>query len=184
MGITMTTSLDHQIEELIQEFLRQPMSEAIKQGQISQAYRRGLAKGITALLMLQRHDTLKHFPHGVPIVFDNEVLRTLQDQIKPYYHGTPEEKKQIITKLCTELSEYAVSDELLKQDEDYRREMVLQGVEQAKPEDKVWIDALVEARRKETDEILNLLKPASDKVNRGSSEKIVAQGPGHLGDKA
>jgi hypothetical protein len=171
MGITMTTSLDHQIEELIREFLNQPMSEAIKQGQISQAYRRGLGKGITALLMLKRHDTLKHFPQGVPIVFDSEVLKTLQEQIKPYFHGTPAEKKEIIEKLCTQLSEYAVSEDLVEQDEAYRREMVLAGVEQAKATDTGWLAEAVAAKKKEMEDLMDLLKPVGDKVNRAPLEK-------------
>jgi hypothetical protein len=130
--------------------------------------------------MLKRHDTLKHFPLGVPIVFDSEVLKTLQEQIKPYYHGTPAEKKEIIEKLCTKLSEYAVSDELVEQDEAYRREMVLAGVEQAKATDTEWLAEAVAAKKKEMEDLMNLLKPVGDKVNRGFSEKVVAKGPGHL----
>ena len=171
MGITMVTSLDHQVEELVLEFLRQPMSEAIKQGQISQAYRRGLAKGITALLMLERHGTLKHFPRGVPIVFDSQVLKTLQDQIKPFFHGTPDEKKEIIEKVCRDLQDYAVSQELLDEEEQYRREQVLQGNEQAKPSDSVWLAEAIDAKKKEMEELLSLLSPVGDKVNRGASEK-------------
>lgn len=169
MTVTLSrATLETTLEEVSRIYFsnrRTLRAETKKAEELDAAFRRGLAEAVANFLFLHRCTSLPRFK-TVPPIYESEVRAILDPVASDFINGTPIDKGQICDGVVDALLELAVPKDLKKADEEQRRYYVLHGVEKAHPEDAEWISEMAEAKRREVEELMDLLKPVGfEKVN-------------------
>jgi hypothetical protein len=136
-----------------------------KQDAAANYWQRGIREGIAAILFKHRGDSLPRFK-TIPMIYESDVNAIMRDHATDFVHGGPENKQDALDEIQIKFAELAVPKDLLEIDESERKRLVLAGEEKATPQDIEWITEMAEAKRREVEEIMDLLKPVGwEKVN-------------------
>lgn len=161
MTATMSkATLESTLEGLVRlHWSQQVMGLSHTKAEVAASYwQRGIREGIAAILFKHRGDSLPRCK-TIPMIYESDVNGILRDEENDFVHGGPDEKKDALMTILSKLMELAVPVDLLEHDEELRREYVLHGTEKARPEDIEWIAELADAKRREMQELVDLLSP-------------------------
>jgi len=182
MTATMSkATLDSTLEGLVRLYYsNRGYDLAASKAEVAKTYwQRGIREGIAAILFKHRGESLPRFK-TIPMIYESDVHAILREHDGEWKHSSGDEKPIILDTIVAELVKISVPQELAEIDEQSRRQAILKGEESARPADAQWLSEAVEAKRREMEELLGLLQPVGDKVNRGASEKVSAKGPGYI----
>lgn len=168
MSVTITKpTLESTVCELVRthfvhEWVGVTSNKALEQKKI---FQRGVREGIAALLFLHRGDSLPRF-RTIPPLYESDVHSILRDYESDFTHASGPEKVILLDTIYGKLIELAVPQDLRDTDEGKRRKAVLDREEPAVAADIEWLTPLLEAKKRELEELSGLLAPVGfEKVN-------------------